>query len=301
MNKIDIIDGGVGTELQRRGVEMNPSSWSATAHQYRPELLLQIHLDYLNAGATVISSNTFMAGRHILEAGGNFEFKKINTEAVKIARQARRDYSGRNILIAGCMSTLPPLNQADKLPSGTRISANFRDQAKILVDSGADVLLAEMLIDSESASRLLDECCKLSAPVWAGLSAMRCSGSQKLMTFRQANKLSGNAHESFKKLLKTICGYPIEKIGVMHTDVELIVPALEQITDLWRGTCLAYAKIGTADEQQWQFSQKTFPKQYSEIVKQWMAQFPISVVGGCCGTTPAHIQSISNSILSVQN
>ena len=104
-SKIHVIDGGVGTELQRRGVAMNPAYWSAAASLDHPDILLQVHRDYLAAGATVISTNTFMAGRHVLRAGGRSDFAAINRHAVEIAAQARDAFTTSNSLIAGSMST----------------------------------------------------------------------------------------------------------------------------------------------------------------------------------------------------
>ncbi len=296
-SSIDIIDGAVGTELQRRGVPMNPACWSANAHITHPEVLLEIHWDYLVAGATVISTNTFLAGRHVLEADGIDNFEQINRSAVDLAKKARDEFARGEVLIAGSLSTLPPLNQANDLPRGKQIERTFQEQADLLAAAGVDVLLVEMLMDSESAVNMLGPCCDTGLPVWAGLSAMRNDDNDRLMTFRQPGKLADLEHESFESLLDTVCELPVEVLGVMHTELDLMVPALRAVTARWQGPLLAYAKIGVADQEDWNFHQTASPEIYARHALQWIEDFHASVVGGCCGTQPEHVQALSAQLV----
>lgn len=293
---IDIIDGAVGTEFQRRGVPMNHACWSANAHITHPEVLSAIHRDYLVAGATVISTNTFLAGRHVLEVSGINNFVQVNRSAVELAKAAREEFAKTEVLIAGSMSTLPPLNQANELPRGKRIERYFQEQASLLAVAGVDVLLVEMLLDSESAASMLGACCETGLPVWAGLSAMRNPDCDTLMTFRQPGKLADLVHESFDSLLDTVCEYPVDVLGVMHTELDLMAPALRAVTARWQGPLLAYAKIGGADQQDWNFDQTASPDKYAAHALQWVEDFHASVVGGCCGTQPEHVQALSAAI-----
>lgn len=289
---IKIIDGAVGTELQRRGVPMSSACWSADAHMTHPDILLAIHRDYLAAGATVISTNTFLAGRHVLQADGIDEFEQINRSAVDLAKAAREESAREGILIAGSLSTLPPLNQANDLPRGRRIERNFQDQANLLASAGVDVLLVEMLLDSESAVAMLSACLETGLPVWAGLSAIRDASTNALMTFRQPGKLADLEHESFESLLEAVCECPVDAIGVMHTELDLMVPALHAVRERWQGPLLAYAKIGAADQQDWNFDRAESPENYARRALQWIEKFHASVIGGCCGTQPEHLQAL---------
>ena len=105
-----IIDGGVGTELHRRGLSMDPCCWSSAIHLQNPDALVSIHRDYLQAGATILSTNTFMASRHLLEKSGIGNFEEANRAAVKLALEARTRFAKSEVIIAGCMSTLPPMD-----------------------------------------------------------------------------------------------------------------------------------------------------------------------------------------------
>ena len=292
-----IIDGGVGTELQRRGSSMDPCCWSSGVHLQDPQMLLSIHHDYLQAGATILSTNTFMASRHLLEASGIRNVEEVNRSAVKLALEARDRFARSEVLVAGCMSTFPPLNQAYDLPRGQQVDRNFREQALLLADAGVDVLLAEMLIDSETAVSLLNACCETGLPVWAGVSAMRDDETGELLTFRQPGKLYDLPHESFDSLLTNLCELPVEFLGVMHTPVEVMDSALSQVAGKWSGPRFAYAKMGMATQHEWEFESSIPAEEYADLVMCWIKDHQLRIVGGCCGTRPEHIEALSRRIV----
>ena len=84
-NEIILLDGRVSIEIQKRGVAMDSDVWSGLAHKSHPEVVLQVHEDYIWAGAQVITANTYSTARHVLESidlGG--EVRAINSEAVQL-------------------------------------------------------------------------------------------------------------------------------------------------------------------------------------------------------------------------
>ena len=87
--QIIVIDGGMGTELEARGVEMDPGAWCAIANVDRPGVVQEIHADFVSAGADVIITNTFPAGLPALEGAGHGDrFEEINRAAVQSALRA---------------------------------------------------------------------------------------------------------------------------------------------------------------------------------------------------------------------
>jgi S-methylmethionine-dependent homocysteine/selenocysteine methylase len=292
-----IIDGGVGTELQRRGSSMDPCCWSSAVHLQNPEVLLSIHRDYLQAGATILSTNTFMASRHLLEQSGIGHFEEVNRAAVKLALEARTRFAESKVLIAGCMSTFPPFDQTHDLPRGKQVDRNFREQALLLADAGVDVLLAEMLVDSETAVSLLNACCETGLPVWVGMSAMLDDKTGELMTFRPPGKLADLPHERFDSLLGNLSELPIDILGVMHTPVEVMDSALSEVSRKWSGPLLAYAKTGMATQHEWEFDTSIPPEEYADQAVHWINDYPVQIVGGCCGTQPEHIEALSRRIV----
>ena len=88
-NSIILLDGGVSTEIQQRGVAMDNQAWSALATRTHPGVVREVHEDYIRAGAQVITANTYSTARHVLESIGlGEETRAINTEAVQVARRA---------------------------------------------------------------------------------------------------------------------------------------------------------------------------------------------------------------------
>ena len=82
--EIILLDGGVSTEIQQRGVSMDDDVWSGIAHRTHPEITLQVHEDYIRAGAQVITANTFSTARHVLESIDlGDQVRSINEEAVR--------------------------------------------------------------------------------------------------------------------------------------------------------------------------------------------------------------------------
>ena len=105
---IVLLDGGTGSELQRRGVPMSHAAWSGAAVQTHPDTVREVHRDYIAAGAEVIITNTFGTARFTLEAAGlGPAFESINRRAVSLALEAR-DHARRDVAIGGSISNLPP-------------------------------------------------------------------------------------------------------------------------------------------------------------------------------------------------
>ncbi len=106
-----LLDGATGTELQRRGVRMHSEAWCATATLTDPEILLEVHRDYILAGADIITTNTFSTNRSMLEpAGLGDRLREINRAAVQLALKARELASvSRPVAVAGSMSHQAPV------------------------------------------------------------------------------------------------------------------------------------------------------------------------------------------------
>src|SRR5262245_19917226 len=111
-----LMDGGTGTELRRRGFPMRPDVWSALAAVTHYELLRSVHVEHIEAGADVITANTFATARFVLdEAGFGTELEQINRRSLDAAKEAR-DLTGRDVIVAASLSCLPPRFDATGYP-----------------------------------------------------------------------------------------------------------------------------------------------------------------------------------------
>jgi S-methylmethionine-dependent homocysteine/selenocysteine methylase len=123
--EILILDGAIGTELESRGVPMHGVAWSAAAIETHPDVVRQVHEDYIRAGADIIIANTFATSRAVLErAGMGGRVRDLNVRAVALAKEARDVASGgRDVYIAGSISTSLMPDSEGRTSSGSALPA----------------------------------------------------------------------------------------------------------------------------------------------------------------------------------
>ena len=139
-----LLDGGTGTELERRGAAMHDEVWCGAATLSSGDLLRDIHEDYIRAGASVIVANTYASNRIMLEpAGLGGEFEAINRRAVEIGLEARdRAAGGDAVAVAGSMSHMVPMrHDPGQVPSPARTAECFSEMAATLASAGVDLII----------------------------------------------------------------------------------------------------------------------------------------------------------------
>lgn len=294
--EILLLDGAIGTELQRRGAPMDTVAWCAVATKSHPDLLRQIHLDYIEAGADIITANTFSTARHVLEAAGlGDETERINREAVRLARQGV-ERSGREVFIAGSMSSTRPLDEPPTRPVGDRVATSYGEQASLLADEGVDVIVAEMMVDVPNASLVLDAARETGLPVLVGWSASP-GDDGRVVPYRGVRQDAPAPH-TFTELMERAVSLGGDVLGIMHSHVAVTGPALEVLSGHWQGPLMAYAETGWFEPPNWVFAETTSPTDYADMAREWI-DLGVSIVGGCCGTTPEHISRLSAELKPV--
>lgn len=288
-----VLDGGVGSEIQRRVGTLDPCAWSGFSHLLHPRTVYDIHRDYIRAGAQVISTNTFSSARHILaRVGYGDDFVRINRLAVQLARRAREEHATGEVWIAGSVSTIPPLDQPASIPSGPDVRDGQRRQAAILAEAGVDLLLVEMALDSQGAAALRDACLETGLPVWVGFSAS-LGAVGTVQAFRTADAYTAMSDEAFDAVAAAVATGGVAAAGVMHTKLPVMVPALKELSRVWHGPTMAYACVGKFETYLWRFDEEERPASYVEHARGWLLDHHVQIVGGCCGTGPAHIAALS--------
>jgi homocysteine S-methyltransferase len=299
-----VLDGGTGSELRRRGYALHPHAWSAPASLSHFEVLRQIHADYIDAGADVITTNTFAATRFVLDAAalGN-RSAEIARRAVAAAREAR-DASGRDIAIAGSISCLPPRFDPSAYPDARAELAAYRELAELLATEGVDLIALEMLEDSEHAARACEAALATGLPVWLGVSCrMRDDGELGAFDFPNTR---------FVEVLDALLPFAPDAVNVMHSPPDAITPALLAVGARWRGVRGAYPELeagaigvvagGRARATRNVAGQANgathSPTGLAELARGWLAA-GARVVGGCCGATPAHVSALRAALDSL--
>lgn len=286
-----LLDGGTGTELQRRGVRMDPGAWCGPASLGSGDILERVHRDYIAAGADVITANTYASSRLMLEPAGYGErFAEINNAAVAAAHRAR-DESGRaDVLVGGSLSHMAPFipgsahPDTGRAPSAEGMVEAFTELANFLRDSGCDLILLEMMYYPERMRAAFEAALQTGLPVWAGLSARRGEDG-RMLSFAPERDIP------FEDLVAILGDYDVAAAGVMHTPSHLVSDALDILRDRFRGPTLAYPDSGFFRMPDWQFEEVIPPGEFLGYASEWVAD-GVQIVGGCCGLSPEHIDAL---------
>jgi S-methylmethionine-dependent homocysteine/selenocysteine methylase len=287
-----LIDGGMGTELERRGVEMDNQAWAGTAMLTRPDVIKDIHLDFIDAGADIIIANTYAAAPHVLEhAGLRAEAGKINRMGCRLARQAVDEAASvREIYVAGSMSSFRAGLDVDKLPDERAARASYHEQAMTLADGGVDLIIAEMMLDPFLTEHCVAAAVETGLPVWVGFSA-RLGDDGGVLGF---SKLFNHPLE---EVIAVALAHKPEACGIMHSDVGVTVPALEELKKHWSGPLFAYPHSGEFKMPNWQFDTVISPAAYAKEAMRYI-DMGVRAIGGCCGMGPDHIRALKDTLPS---
>lgn len=283
------LDGGTGTELQKRGCVMDSGAWCGPVSLSSRALLEEIHLDYIEAGADIITANTYATSRIMLrEAGMESSFKEINTIAVEAALSARERSGKKGIVVAGSVSHMIPLqNGTDRVreggPSPTGIAEAFEELSLFLGQHGCDLILLEMMHHPERIGYALAGAKKAGLPLWAGFS-LQCDNQERLVSF-------GSSEYTAEEVFSSIDAGSVDVMGLMHTGANLISPGLKTLKESWSGPLSAYPDSGFFKMPHWQFEKILTPEKFLDFSKEWVEE-GVSVIGGCCGLGPEHIAEL---------
>ena len=276
--EVILLDGATATELQRRGAPMDSVAWSATALLTHPELVRQVHGDYIETGADVIITNTFSTARHVLEpAGMGDRVGELNTLAVRLAREAREASAvDRPATIAGSMSSMVPSDDRNATPSPDAARAVYEEQANLLAEAGVDLLILEMMQDVDLTPHAIRAAAGTGLPVWVGWSCKMAPDGSSVML------LEGRDGETFAENLDSCLPVGGSAMNVMHTEVEDTTPALETLRRHWSGPIGAYPHSGRIVMPNWQFVDMISPEDLATLAEQWVAT-GVQIIGTCCG------------------
>jgi len=287
-NEFVLLDGATGTELERRGVPMNPNAWCGPSVAEHSDVLHDIHLDYLKIGCDIITANTFASGPSMLRAAGlEDEHGALIEQAVAVARAATAECSREGFAaVAGSMShMIPVLAGTDAVdPSLGDVPAKFEDDcakhASALRAAGVDMILLEMMYHPERAAIAAAAVCSTGLPIWFGLSVREGShGGPVLFDQHSERSLS----ELFPLLDERV-----EAVSIMHSRADLVEPTIAELRIHWRGPICVYPDSGHFEMPKWNFNDVMSPQAFSEYGRRWR-ELGCVAIGGCCGLGPSHL------------
>ena len=293
-----LLDGGIGTELERLGAPMDHEAWCAVALETHPQLVRDVHKSYIDAGADIITVNTYAATRHALTNGGmEKNFTRWNKLAVQLARETL-DASevDRNILIAGSVSNFGHFTDQY---TDEQLAPNFRDQAEILVENGVDFIILESLgAKTSTIVTALNAITEFNVPIWVAVSCAANHESGELFLGIEESRIHSHrplAHQEFGEAIDTIMNTAGSALLVMHSTVDTTLPALQLLQSHYDGLRGAYPNAGYWTRPEWAFVDQISPEDYLDRARKWL-NTGARIVGGCCGIGPDHIAALSKGL-----
>ena len=290
--EVVLIDGGMGTELQARGVPMSSAAWSGLANLDQSDVVRQIHEDNIRAGAEVIIANTFATSRLMMRAAGVEErYEEVNRRAVEAAMLAREATGAPDVAVAGSISDGVAGASSDFLDQapleGLALRDAFAEHARALAEAGVDLLALEMITAPSYGVAAVETALETGLPVWLGVSA-GLSAEGKLCAL-------GGEDGSFDELLGALVRPELAAVNVMHTSVEATTPALEAVRRIWSGPLGAYPESGGWIPPNWVFSDFT-PEAFASEALGWVNDGGVRIIGGCCGMRPNFIATLHDAL-----
>lgn len=290
-----ILDGAIGTEIVRRGAR-----WRQNGLRTDADTVQQIHEDYIAAGADVITTDTFQLTqrlflnlfhnlehmRRIGREGLESQAQELARKAVQIAKQARQNTAGgRPVAIAGSMAPLQHCFRPDLAPPYSEARKEHSHTAHLLADAGVDFILIETMNTIGEAKTAVEAALETGLPVWVSF----VLGPNGEILDRS----------SLKEAIRVLEPLGPDAILVNCAPPEDITRGAELLASAWKGPFGAYAHIGRYDPPSWKFefhprfcmTEEWLPERYAACASRWR-QLGATIVGGCCGTTPEHIQAI---------
>ena len=276
-----IADGATGTNMIQRGLPRGTSSekWMLE----KPDEIIRLHKDFINAGAQIILTCTFGANSYrLVESGLNGREIEVNQRAVELAREAVGDAA---VYIAGSIGPLGKLLKPYGPISPEEAGIAYRKQIEVLVNAGIDLLVIETQFDNAEAVSAVNAARSVSdLPLVVSYSYDRGTKTMMGVSPSQMVKTFDNLHID---IIGINCGHSLENnLKALHE--------LRQVTTkpIW---FKPNAGIPVVDE----FGNSTYtlePESMGNEAIKWLAE-GASIIGGCCGTTPAHLKAIANSLL----
>lgn len=290
--RILILDGAMGTMLQRKGLQGNSESFNLT----NPETIGEIHNEYIEAGADIITANSFSANS-ISQSEYNLSEKagQMAEAAARIARKAA-DEAPRKIWVAGSVGpTSKSLSLAQNINdpvfrpySFDEMAEAFERQIRGLINGGVDLLLFETCFDALNTKAALYAIGHI--PEASDIPIMISAS----MSDRSGRTLTGQTMEAFYRSVQH-CS-PLSFGLNCSLGAEEMIPLIAEVASFATCAVSCYPNAGLPNEMG---EYDETPSQMAESVRKMALAGSVNIVGGCCGTTPEHIKAVAEAVKGI--
>lgn len=290
--RILILDGAMGTMLQRKGLQGNSESFNLT----NPETIGEIHNEYIEAGADIITANSFSANS-ISQSEYNLSEKagQMAEAAARIARKATGE-APRKVWVAGSVGpTSKSLSLAQNINdpvfrpySFDEMAEAFERQIRGLINGGVDLLLFETCFDALNTKAALYALGHI--PEAKDIPVMISAS----MSDKSGRTLTGQTMEAFYRSIQH-CN-PLSFGLNCSLGAEEMIPLIAEVASFATCAVSCYPNAGLPNEMG---EYDETPSQMAESVRKMALAGSVNIVGGCCGTTPEHIKAVAEAVKGI--
>jgi homocysteine S-methyltransferase len=272
LSKPLVLDGAMGSYLQQKGLLTDDILWTTNINHNNPDLILQTHLEYIDAGADIITSNTFRTNPASLSKAGISNAADYVKEAVDLAKQAA---IGNKVLIAGSNPPAEDCYQSNRVVNYNQLEMNHKNHIDLLIDSGVNFILNETQSHFDEIQIICDYCDRSTIPYVVSIYVL---DNLKI--------LSG---ESLENILSFLKDHEVLAIGFNCISPNLFLKIIGSILlhEKWG----YYLNCGSGYTTDKIINCGIQPDEYLKFVKKSLTYKPL-FIGSCCGSSPAHTKKI---------
>lgn len=286
--EITLLDGGMGQELIRRSPDPVTPLWGTTVLRDHPDLVRQLHLDFIDAGAEIIALNAYtLTQRRMARDGDPALFEPLHAAACRIAKEAAAQ-SGRAVKIAG---SLPPLNGSyhpDSTPEVEEARAEYAEIIK-LQSAAADFFIAETMSSIKEAQGAIEGAGDTGKTLWVAFTTFDEDGTKLRSGEPLAEAVAMAASYDHVEALLVNCARPEAVAASLPLLAKGGVPYGAYANGFTK-IAAAYTPGSAVDKLETRTDLD--PNAYADFAEIW-AQAGATIIGGCCEVGPAHIAELA--------
>ena len=284
--RVVILDGGIGAELEKSGADMDKDLWCGKCSVDNPELVRKVHERYIDAGADVITTNTYgTTPISMKQYGYDNLIEKYNQKSVRLAKEAAKN---KNIAVAGSVSTFGSFYRLGL----KAMIPGFKEQIKILSEEGVDLIILEAMSSQADIVETIIECSSnISLPVWLSISCVM-EDKKVMLGYNDTVDTDTHIYESLEVAIKNFTKLHKGPILIAHSDINVTGHAVKTAKNNFDGVLGAYPNRGYYEKPHWKFVDNMSPEDYLNEAKSWVKN-GVQIIGGCCGVGVEEIKAIS--------
>jgi len=282
--KTILLDGALGTELQRRGVPLPLPLWSAEANLTHPEIVTSIHQDYLQAGAQVLTTNTFRTTTWTYSKAGYAltPARQRARESLLQAVSLVRKVATPTTLIGGSLAPLEDCYQPEAFPGTTTAEEIFEETMGWFLEGGVDLFLFETMGNIEEITAALQVARRFSLPIWLSL------------ILKDRNHILGGS--PLPQAINLAVKSKVHAVLLNCNSVNLSKAGIKTLIGHWSGTWGVYPNLGATPVEPDGTITAMVGKEVFRRAAQGFLNAGARILGSCCGSTPEHTRLLRQLI-----